>query len=121
MLLLENMENLIPNADLERGVNKALVAFNRGHLVSHLKEVAAELGVRIFEINLCMLKERHVWSVQGDFCWSSLQSLYALSDKLSRCPCVSASVPVEGGETGHFTLFRVVLCRTKLLREKLSC
>jgi len=51
VLLLESMENLIPKAELERGVNKALVAFNRGHLVSHLKEVAAEVGVRVFEIN----------------------------------------------------------------------
>lgn len=51
VLLLESMENLIPSAELERGVNKALVAFNRGHLVSHLKDVAAEVGVRVFEIN----------------------------------------------------------------------
>lgn len=51
VLLLESMENLIPNAELERGVNKALVAFNRAHLVSHLKEVAAEAGVRVFEIS----------------------------------------------------------------------
>ncbi len=51
VLLLESMENLIPKAELERGVNKAMVAFNRGHLVSHLKEVAAEVGVRVFEIS----------------------------------------------------------------------
>jgi len=51
VLILESMENLIPNVERERGVNKALVAFNRAHLVSHLKEIVAEAGVMVFEIS----------------------------------------------------------------------
>lgn len=51
VLLLESTENLIPHDELACGVNKALVAFNRAHLVGHLKEVAAEAGLRVCEIS----------------------------------------------------------------------
>ncbi|MDQ3258530.1 MAG: zinc ribbon domain-containing protein [Acidobacteriota bacterium] len=51
VLILESMENLIPNVERKRGVNNALVAFNRAHLVSHLKDIVAEAGVMVFEIS----------------------------------------------------------------------
>lgn len=51
VLIIENMNNLVPNAERERGVNQMLVASNRTRLVKHLKEVAANVGLRVFEIS----------------------------------------------------------------------
>jgi Putative transposase DNA-binding domain len=51
VLLLENLENLVPDAERERGINRALLQFNRGHLVQRVKEMAADVGLRVFEVS----------------------------------------------------------------------
>lgn len=51
VLLVENLGGLLPDAERERGINKALVEFNRGHLVDRLKEVAKDAGLRVFTIS----------------------------------------------------------------------
>ena len=47
VLVLENMANLIPDAEKERGINRSLIEFNRGHLVERLKQMAKDYGLRV--------------------------------------------------------------------------
>jgi hypothetical protein len=51
VLILENLANLLPDAEKERGVNTALIEFNRGHLVDRVKELAEDVGLKVFEIS----------------------------------------------------------------------
>ena len=51
VLILEKFSNLIPDAARERGINKALIEFNRGHLVTRIKEVAEDAGLRLYQVN----------------------------------------------------------------------
>lgn len=53
VIVLENLEGFIPDAARERGINRALAAWNRGQLVDRLKEMATDAGYkgRIFEIH----------------------------------------------------------------------
>lgn len=53
VILIERLAGFIPDAERERGVNRALVAWNRGQLVERLKEMAADAGFkgRVFEVN----------------------------------------------------------------------
>ena len=47
VLLLETLSSLLPDAERERGINRALIEFNRGHLVDRLKEVAEDVGLKV--------------------------------------------------------------------------
>jgi IS605 OrfB family transposase len=51
VLILENMRGFIPDAEKERGINRALVDWNRGQLVNRIKEMAADAGLKLFEIS----------------------------------------------------------------------
>jgi transposase len=53
ILLLENLEGLIPDAERERGINRALAGWNRRHLVERVIEIAEDAGFkrRVFEIS----------------------------------------------------------------------
>lgn len=51
VLILEKLAGFIPDAERERGVNRALVAWNRGQLVTRIKEVAADAGLKLFEVH----------------------------------------------------------------------
>ena len=50
VLLIESLEGLIPDAEKARGINRALVNFNRGHLVEHIKHMADDAGLRYVEV-----------------------------------------------------------------------
>ncbi|NLX13017.1 MAG: transposase [Phycisphaerales bacterium] len=50
IILIEQLMGLIPDAERERGINKALVNWNRGNTVKWLKMLAEENGLRILEI-----------------------------------------------------------------------
>jgi IS605 OrfB family transposase len=51
VLVLENLASLIPDAEKERGINRALVNFNRGHMVERLKQMAKDYGLRVHEVS----------------------------------------------------------------------
>jgi len=51
VLILENMRGFIPDAEKERGINRALVDWNRGQLVQRIKEMAPDAGLRVFEVS----------------------------------------------------------------------
>lgn len=51
VLIVEKLAGFIPDAERERGVNRALVAWNRGQLVTRLKEVAKDAGLKLFEVH----------------------------------------------------------------------
>lgn len=53
IILVERMEGFVPDAERERGINRALAAWNRGQLVERLKQLAEDYGFkgRIFEIH----------------------------------------------------------------------
>ena len=53
VIILEKLEGFIPDAEKERGINRALAAWNRGQLVNRLKEMAIDAGYkgRVFEIH----------------------------------------------------------------------
>lgn len=50
LILLENLEGLIPDAARDRGINKALTSWNRGNLVQWVKMLAEEYGMRSLEV-----------------------------------------------------------------------
>jgi len=53
VLVLEKLAGFIPDAERERGINRALVSWNRGQLVQRIQEVAADAGFkgRVFEVH----------------------------------------------------------------------
>jgi hypothetical protein len=51
VLILENLANLLPDAEKERGINTALIEFNRGQLVDRVKQLADDVGLKVFEIS----------------------------------------------------------------------
>ena len=51
VLIVEKLAGFIPDAERERGINRALVAWNRGQLVARIKEVAADAGLKLFEVH----------------------------------------------------------------------
>lgn len=51
VLILENLATLLPSAERERGINRSLIEFNRGHLVDRIKEVAEDVGLRVQTIS----------------------------------------------------------------------
>lgn len=50
ILILEKLEGLIPSAERERGINKALIQWNRGNLVKWIKQLAQDAGIRAIEV-----------------------------------------------------------------------
>ena len=50
IILVEQLEGLVPDAARERGINRALVNWNRRHTVSWIKTVAPDYGLRVLEI-----------------------------------------------------------------------
>jgi transposase len=51
ILILENLASLLPDAESERGINRALINFNRGQLVDRIKQMAVDYGLRVYEIS----------------------------------------------------------------------
>ena len=51
VLLVENLATLLPDAERERGINAALIEFNRGHLVDRLAEVAKDCGLKLVKVS----------------------------------------------------------------------
>jgi transposase len=51
VLLLENLAGLIPDAEREHGINRALVAWNRGHLVKRIEEMAKDVGLKVWPLS----------------------------------------------------------------------
>jgi len=50
-LVLENLATLLPDAEREKGINRSLIEFNRGHLVDRVKELAKDVGLRVCEVS----------------------------------------------------------------------
>ena len=51
LLICENLSGLIPDAERQRGINRMLAEWNRGHLMDKLKELAADAGLKVCELN----------------------------------------------------------------------
>jgi len=51
VLILENMDGLIPDAEKEHGINRALVAWNRGQLTKRIKEMAKDAGLKVIPVS----------------------------------------------------------------------
>jgi hypothetical protein len=51
LLVVENLANLIPDSERERGINRALIEFNRGHLVDRIAEVAKDCGLKLMKVS----------------------------------------------------------------------
>jgi Putative transposase DNA-binding domain len=51
ILILENLASLLPDAERERGINRALINFNRGQLVDRIRQMALDYGLRVSEIS----------------------------------------------------------------------
>ena len=51
VLVLELLASLLPDAERERGINRALIEFNRGQLVDRIKEVAKDNGLRLLTVS----------------------------------------------------------------------
>ena len=50
LILMENLEGLVPDAERERGINRALVRWNRGELCRWIKMLGEEKGLRTAEL-----------------------------------------------------------------------
>ncbi len=51
VLIMENLGTLLPSAERERGINRALIEFNRGQLVDRIKEVAKDVGLKLYTVS----------------------------------------------------------------------
>ncbi|MHB1033670.1 MAG: zinc ribbon domain-containing protein [Pirellulales bacterium] len=50
LVVMENLEGLIPDAERERGINRALIRWNRGNLAKWIKMLGEEYGLRTIEV-----------------------------------------------------------------------
>ncbi|GMV24264.1 MAG: hypothetical protein AMXMBFR58_02950 [Phycisphaerae bacterium] len=50
VLIIEKLAGLIPDAERERGINRALVSWNRGQLADRIRDMAKDAGLKVFEI-----------------------------------------------------------------------
>ena len=50
LIIMEKLAGLIPDAEKERGINRALVSWNRGHLAKWIKQLAGDAGIRVIEV-----------------------------------------------------------------------
>jgi transposase len=51
VLVLERLKGFIPDAERERGINRALVEWNRGQTVERVREMAGDVGLKVFEVS----------------------------------------------------------------------
>lgn len=51
VLVLENLASLLPDAEREKGINRSLIEFNRGHLVDRVKELAVDVGLKVILVS----------------------------------------------------------------------
>ncbi len=51
IIILENLKGFIANATYEKGINKAMAAWNRGNLVKWIKQTAQYYGMRVIEVD----------------------------------------------------------------------
>jgi len=51
VLLYESLETLLPDAERERGINRALLRWNRAKLIEHLKRMCDDAGIRHFPVS----------------------------------------------------------------------
>jgi transposase len=51
VLVIESLGGLLPDAERERGINRALIEFNRGHLVDRIREMAQDVGLRVLTVS----------------------------------------------------------------------
>ncbi|MFB3815827.1 MAG: zinc ribbon domain-containing protein [Terriglobales bacterium] len=51
VLVIESLGGLLPDAERERGINRSLIEFNRGHLVDRIREMAQDVGLRVLTVN----------------------------------------------------------------------
>jgi IS605 OrfB family transposase len=50
LILIENLAGMIPDAERERGINRALMSWNRGNLVKWVKQFANDVGIRVVQV-----------------------------------------------------------------------
>jgi IS605 OrfB family transposase len=50
LIVMEKLDTLVPDAERERGINRALVNWNRGQLARWVKMLGEEYGLRIVEV-----------------------------------------------------------------------
>lgn len=50
LILMEKLEGLVPDAERERGINRALIRWNRGELCRWIKMLGEEFGLRTVEL-----------------------------------------------------------------------
>jgi transposase len=96
VLILEKLAGFIPDAEKERGINRALVSWNRGQLVQWIKEVAADAGFkgRVFEVHpagtsQCCSKCGELgrrYSIVGDTETGRPEIRFGWVEKLFACP-----------------------------------
>ena len=51
LLFMEKLSGLIPDAERSRGINKALVNFQRGKIVDELTQMCDDLGLKLWEVH----------------------------------------------------------------------
>lgn len=51
VLVLEKLAGLIPDAERDRGINRALASWNRGQLVERIRQMAKDVGLKVVEIH----------------------------------------------------------------------
>jgi len=57
LIIMEKLAGLIPDAERQRGINRALVNWNRGHLAKWVKQLAADAGIRVVEVHPYMTSQ----------------------------------------------------------------
>lgn len=95
VLLLEKLSGMIPDGEHERGINRALVAWNRGQLVTRIRQIALDAGLKVIEVysfgtsqvcSRCGAMGRR-YSIRSDS--DSLQPVihFGPVERLFACPC----------------------------------
>ncbi len=111
VLILERLAGFIPDAERERGINRALVNWNRGQLVARIKEVAKDAGLKVFEVHpagtsQCCSKCGSLgrrYSIARDEATHTPVIRFGWVEKLFACPNVKCPGRARGREDRPFT------------------
>jgi IS605 OrfB family transposase len=88
LIVIEKLAGLIPDAERERGINKALASWNRGNLAKWIKQLAGDAGMRVVEVHpsgtsqLCS----HCGALGARFSADHGQPRFDIVGKMFACP-----------------------------------
>jgi IS605 OrfB family transposase len=120
LIVMEKLKGMIPDAERERGINSALVNWNRGNLVKWVKQLANDAGIRVVEVNPYMTSQlcSRCGSMGARFSAERGQPIFDPVGKMFACPeCAYLANADHNASVNLHRRFYGELAEVKRLRQ----